>query len=265
MIKLAELCSEALLTESISTAHVRRLAGLATWIAGVMPQMAAYTAMIWAAANASASGQVTRAQVTRPLTWLRALSQMNMAPDERHCRRTAQYFTLITFDGSLSGGGATLQVGLHSIEQAAAAPIVSYWNTTWTDNDLKLVRAIRGEPSGQARLEALTLLIAVATWTKLFGSMQGSLAILGDALGVLYDFAKLRAKDPILNEIARETALILAPTGHVLKAAHIWTQRNTICDALSRLRVNSHEVLAELKGATRVKPIRARGTLLRME
>ena len=83
------------------------------------------------------------------------------------------------------GGGATLQVGLHSIEQATAAPIVSYWYTTWTDNDLELVRAIRGEPSGQARLEELTLLIAVTTWAKLFGSMQGGLAILGDALGVL--------------------------------------------------------------------------------
>ena len=65
--------------------------------------------------------------------------------------------------------------------------------------------------------------------------MQGRIAILGDALGILYDVVKFRARDTVLNNIAGEIALILAPTGNDLRAAHLWTQRNVVCDGLSRL------------------------------
>ena len=68
---------------------------------------------------------------------------------------------------------------------------------------------------------------------------MGSVAILGDALGVLHDARKFRAKDPVLNEIMAELALIVAPLGLELQAMHLWTQRNRTCDALSRLTSTS--------------------------
>ena len=46
---------------------------------------------------------------------------------------------------------------------------------------------------------------------------------------------RFRAKDPILNELMAELALVVAPLGVELQAMHLWTQRNRTCDALSRL------------------------------
>ena len=106
-------------------------------------------------------------------------------------------------------------------------------------------------------------------------SSQGTLAVLGDALGVLYDVAKLRAKEPILNALAAEMALILAPIGMDIRAAHVWTQRNRICDTLSRLQQGSGpsrltsgpqnvlRELPELSEAHRVLRQRPEGAILR--
>ena len=58
--KLAELCNEALAAEQVPKVQLRRLAGLATWIAGVMPQMSAFTSMIWTATATSSSGLLSR-------------------------------------------------------------------------------------------------------------------------------------------------------------------------------------------------------------
>ena len=66
-------------------------------------------------------------------------------------------------------------------------------------------------------------------------SSNGSLAVIGDALGVLHDAQKFRAADPILNNVMAEIALLLAPMGRDVQAIHLWTQRNTTCDMLSRL------------------------------
>ena len=91
----------------------------------------------------------------------------------------------------------------------------------------------RGDFAGQARLEAYTLLVGIATWRHLLIDAQGSLTIVGDALGVLHDAAKLKSKDPVLNAIRGEIALSIAPLGADICTAHIWTQRNATCDALS--------------------------------
>ena len=59
-----------------------------------------------------------------------------------------------------------------------------------------------------------------------------------DALGVLHDALKLRAKDATLNALLADTALIMAPLGLQVNGAHLWSQRNATCDALSRLQKN---------------------------
>ena len=59
--------------------------------------------------------------------------------------------------------------------------------------------------------------------------------MMGDALGVLHDARKMRAHDPVLNEIMAELALVVAPLGQDIRTLHVWTQRNQTCDALSWL------------------------------
>ena len=112
----------------------------------------------------------------------------------------------------------------------------AYTSTTWSDADLELLQIQRGNPQGQARVEAYTLLIAINTWKKVLVEAQGRLAIRGDALGVLQGVVKMRARDPILNDITSEIALILALQGGDLRAAHVWSEENEICDQPSRLK-----------------------------
>ena len=63
---------------------------------------------------------------------------------------------------------------------------------------------------GQARCEAYALLHALTVWRKTLGSIQGELAVLGDALSVLSDL-RLRARDPVLNARTQRLALSLPP------------------------------------------------------
>ena len=111
-------------------------------------------------------------------------------------------------------------------------------------------------------MEAYTLLLAINTWQELILSSQGRLAVRGDALGVLQDVLKMRARDPVLNDVTSEIALILAPQGGDIRAAHVWSERNETCDILSRLNSESTGVLKGLECAIQSKPRRVRGTML---
>ena len=176
-----------------------------------------------------------------------------MEPIQNHCRSPTGYFSLVTFDASLSGGGATLHSGPRALEDATTKPIVSYWHANWSDDDLATVRAKRGEASGHAVLEAYALLISVATWAKVLEQAQGALHIRGDALGVLHGMLQFKAKDPVLNAIAGELAYLIAPLGLDLRAAHIWSERNDVCDHLSRLSPGELPNRAELTGAVKAR------------
>ena len=234
--QLGEKCKKLMkMGERVPRTELRQLAGLASWMAGLMPQLNAFTRMVWAAIHVTTEWTVPLKQVLRPLQWFAALAEMSFGPLERNCRRRAGHSVLLTFDGSLSGGGATLQAGIRSFSGAHLQPMVSFWASAWTDDELSLLQVKRGDPAGQARLEAFTLLHSVSTWRRILATASGTLAIMGDALGVLHDAQKFRAKDSVLNSIMAELALLIAPMGHDLRAIHLWTQRNKTCDALSRL------------------------------
>ena len=250
--KLAHLCDEILGAQvQVSRGKIRRLAGLATWIAGIMPQITAYTARLWAASATSAE-YVAAHQLRPTVMWLRRLCNDNLQRVQRHCREQPGYFTLITFDAALTGGGATLQAGLKSIEDAATKPMLAYWHTHWEAEDYNLLKVTKDDPSGQAALEAYTLLISVATWSKVLEQAQGALHVRGDALGVLYNMLRLKSKDPVLNAIAGELAHLVAPLGLDIRAAHVWSERNDTCDHLSRLKVGESCERPELRHALRV-------------
>ena len=97
--KLANACKNILQSEKVTKEDVRRLAGLATWISGVMPQITAYTAMIWAALTVCKGTQVERKAVAKPINWLLRLFSSQMRTVERHCRLEAPCYTLVTFEG----------------------------------------------------------------------------------------------------------------------------------------------------------------------
>ena len=255
-VQLGERCKKLLsMGERVPRSELRQLAGLASWMAGLMPQLNAFTRMIWAAIHVNTEFTVPVKRVQKPLQWFSALAEMTFGPLERNCRRRAGHSVLITFDGSLSGGGATLQAGIRNFSGAHLQPMLSFWAGAWTDEELKLLQIKRGDPAGQARLEAFTLLHSVSTWRKILSTSSGSLAIMGDALGVLHDAQKFRARDSVLNAVMAELALIIAPMGHDLRAIHLWTQRNETCDALSRLTEGAAmpEVLSRARQMSRPK------------
>ena len=83
--KLASTCRElAAETGTVSRNKPRQLAGLATWIAGVLPQITPYTAMLWAAIACARNGRVETAHIRRPLRWLLQFCQGGFVQVQRH-------------------------------------------------------------------------------------------------------------------------------------------------------------------------------------
>ena len=82
---------------------------------------------------------------------------------------------------------------------------------------------------------------------------QGALAVRGDAMGVLVDVVKLRARDPVLNMLVHDMSLSIAPTGLDLRAAHVWSESISVCDLLSRLQLEGQLVHPALSSAKHVK------------
>ena len=107
----------------------------------------------------------------------------------------------------------TGQIGIRNRREISVKPTVAYRADRWSCDDLKLINATLGDPAAQAKCEALTLLASIATWRPILLAAQGSLTIVGDALGVLHDALKLKAKEAILNGLMGEIALLLAPLG----------------------------------------------------
>ena len=104
--KLKAKCAHLLqLGDLVPRTEIRQLAGLAAWMAGLMPQLGAFTRMLWAAVYSNTQTFLPRRQVETPLRWLAALAECDFGPLERRCRRRSTHRILITFDGSLTGGG----------------------------------------------------------------------------------------------------------------------------------------------------------------
>jgi len=68
-------------------------------------------------------------------------------------------------------------------------------------------------------------------------STRGRVIVVGDALGVMHGVITLSAKSEIVNKIAMELALHLAPLCLSLAGIRIWGEENELADALSRLRI----------------------------
>ena len=130
-----------------------------------------------------------------------------------------------------------------------------------TDRPTKSLKAQTGDAGSQAKWEAFSLLLAVATWLPILSSAESQLAFCGDALGVLADALRFRAKEPVLNKITAELALCIAPFGFATSTVHIWSAHNATCDGSSRTAHGS-SVPSALSSAIRSRDKRPQWSVL---
>ena len=91
--------------------------------------------------------------------------------------------------------------------------------------------------------------MCVQIWVDL---TLGPITAVGDAEGVIYELVQMRAKSSKINSIAKEIAMHLAPLGRELAGIHIWGERNTPADKLSRIaRDGGADVLPWLRRVSR--------------
>ena len=129
----------------------------------------------------------------------------------------------ITFDASLSGGGAFLEVP----NQDGSLSIHSYFGITWTRADHRRLRVASKGPGAQPRWEAFALYLSVVHWFPQLKYHLGQLVFRGDAQGVLQSIVYRRARDAHLNCIVAEISLWLSGTMHDVVAAHWWPRGTT--------------------------------------
>ena len=103
----------------------------------------------------------------------------------------------------------------------------------WDVNHAGFLGVGPGDETGQATFEAYMMLEAIVCWIT--EETLGKILLIGDAEGVLFGLTRFSAKAQIVNEIAKEIALHLAPFGQTLSGSHVWGEQNEVADALSRL------------------------------
>ena len=234
----------------VELAGVRALAGRASWIAGLLPQLKPFVRQLWAAATAGGSNKnlVYLKQIKPALVWLErffAGVEGELTRQVYVVDRTLQGM-LLEVDASPWGGGAACWIGT-TTRSGRRAPD-SFVATRWTEEDGKLVGGVIGDAGSQALWEAYMFLLAVRHFVTI--KTRGRIAIVGDALGVWTSLVKLSAKSFGINEIAKEVAMLLAPLGHELIGIHVWSEANELADTLSRLQPGEQAPSA-LAGAVR--------------
>ena len=68
--------------------------------------------------------------------------------------------------------------------------------------------------------------LVVHVWAPILQAQESQLAFCGDALGVLVDAMRFKAKEPFLNRMMAELARVLAPLGFELSTIHVWSAQN---------------------------------------
>ena len=87
--KLSRTCASILSLQKVPREELQSLAGLATWLSGIMPQFSAYTAMLWAALNVGKAAALDIEAVQKPVLWLYTVCENNLRTVTRYCRRAA--------------------------------------------------------------------------------------------------------------------------------------------------------------------------------
>ena len=218
--------------------RLRSLAGLGSWIAGLAPQVKPFIRQIWAAiSSCTKSGAspklVYRKQIAAALHWLELFALGNQGGLSKTFFLEDRFRDgiVLVCDASLWGGGAACWAS--ASEYYNNVPPNAYMSVKWTAHHEQMLNVTIGDPSHQGTFEAYTFLLAATRWVS--NDTRGRVILIGDALGVMYGVVTLSAKSEIVNKIAMELALHLAPLCVSMQGIHIWGEENDMADALSRL------------------------------
>ena len=236
--------------------RLRSLAGLGSWIGGLAPQVKPFVRQIWGAVSArTKSGSqgklVFRKQIDSALHWLRLFALGNRGGLSKTFFLEDRFKdgVVMQCDASVWGGGAACWDT--ASEYYNNLPPRSYFSIQWNAFHESLLQATIGDPAHQATFEAYVFLLALTSWVT--PQTRGRVILIGDALGVMHGIVQLSSKAFIVNEIAKELALHLAPLCISLSGIHIWGEENALADALSRL-FSGKELPLEVSSATRIIP-----------
>ena len=239
----------------IERPELKEFAGLMSWAGSVVPALKPYTQMLWGAAYARPAGQETihwlsGARIKFAIKWIELM--LDKHTSNKLCKillvHKSSTVVTLTFDASLTGGGATW----HTDEGGG---VTDYITTVWSEDDHKALKATRGLPEHQAEWKAYMLMIAIFSWLPWLRMHTGSVVFRGDAKGVLQGVLANKARSARLNLIIAEISLLLCDTYHILSAQHLWSERNVVCDKLSRLHEGA-EMPAEVSQATPWHPVK---------
>ena len=135
-------------------------------------------------------------------------------------------------------------------------PPREYMALRWDEGHAEILGVGAGDVAGQATFEAYQMLEAVVMWVD--KTTRGKITLIGDAEGVLFGLTKLSAPSPIINDVAKEVALHLAPLGLALSGIHVWGEDNDLADALSRLQDGEAVPRCLALATRRMPPARSR-------
>ena len=226
ILLLEDLASKPL----VSKKTLQKFTGKMSWASGIIPQLRPFTRMLFAAmSHRSQKTEQLKAvylkQIEPALNWIRPLLHGFRGGLTRKILAWARHDCKLDFytDASPHGGGA---VRLHNGQP------VECLSLKWSRHDEIMTGAHIGDPGSQALWEGYMLLRAL--WHWLCPGEQGFIRVRGDAQGVLAAVVKRAAISPLLNNIVREIALVLAADFTSIEALHVWSEDNEWADALSR-------------------------------
>ena len=235
--QLQETCSEILNGRGMVDAKtLRTFAGRGSWMGGLLPQLRPFYRQFWGALAAPGHDKkkelVYVRQVEPSVKWLMELAKANNHGFSRTvCVAERGYWgPTMAADASPWGGGALLWLSWPAYARNEEPS--HYLMVEWDASHEKLISGKIGTPDHQASWEALMYVLALRTWVSMH--TKGQVTIIGDASGVIFDLVAMRAKSVVVNNLLKEAAMHLAPLGLDLFGVHIWSERNTAADELSR-------------------------------
>jgi hypothetical protein len=275
-VELPEDKSVALLADTrqflsksvVGKKQLRRYAGQASFLAGLVPHLKPFLSGVWAALRSSTPWRergtdnlVHTVQVSHSLKWLRAfLTGVAAAPLRRCCYLVDRKFRprhTIAVDASPWGIGGWLMDG---------AKVICAFADAVQPDDIARFEIEVGRPEHQALLEALALLVAVRLFSR--GSQlrpqgawqPGGVALVrvkSDSKAAIGTALRMASPDRRMNAVGRELAFDQAVGDyHIDTFIHTPGVANVSPDYLSRLSAPDAEHRPEppaLRGVPRVR------------
>ena len=230
--------------ESKQLRLLRRLAGKGSWIFSIAPRSRWTVQRLWAAitdvtergytqsrnGGGFRRGLVARKQILLPLRWIVAYWGQATPPLSRTLGQPLGSNNIeVVTDASPWGLGGYLA----SISQGT---ILQYFTSPITALDVSRYGVEIGEAAGQQYWEALSILVALRLWAKLFSNGKARFNIRGDSIVALTLARKLSSSSSRLNAIGAEISLEL----ELFQIADVFVQHTpgkllTCADWLSRV------------------------------